>query len=130
MLLETGQHSSTRATVGDGCREVLLERSSMCQCLCGGSPAWPGDRSSVPALRRQREGAAVQGACWDTGLGVAGAGDWVYWEVFSIALAALWQRGRCGRLCVPAVTLWACGMLRGMLLGCAEMLGGSSKMQL
>lgn len=42
----------------------------------------------------------------------------------------LCQRGWCGRVRVPAVTLRVRGMLRGMLQGCAEMLGGSSKMQL
>lgn len=45
------------------------------------------------------------------------------------AIKALCQRGRCGRVRVLAVTLWVREMLRGMLHGCAEMLGGSGKMQ-
>ena len=45
------------------------------------------------------------------------------------AIKARCQRGRCGRVRVPAVTLRVRGMLRGMPHGCAETPGGSSKMQ-
>lgn len=66
------------------------------------------------------------------GWGVAGAGDHVCCGgVFhEAAIKARCQRGRRGRVRVPAVTPRVRGMLRGMWHGCAEMLGGSSKMQL
>lgn len=57
---------------------------------------------------------------WSWRVGVLGG---VFHEA---ALTALWQQGRRGQLRVPAVTLRVCGMLHG----CAEMLGGSSKSQL
>lgn len=61
---------------------------------------------------------------WSWRVGVLGG---VFHEA---ALTALWQQGWRGQLRVPAVTLRVCGMLCGMLHGCAEMLGGSSKSQL
>lgn len=92
---------------------------------------WGQDHGSCTA---QAAGGSCEawGAHWDAGLG--GGWSWgpcVLRGVFhETAIKALCKRGWCRRVRVLAVTLWVRGMLCGMLHGCAEMLRGSSEMQL